>query len=183
MRLGLLCEICSGYAFRGKISNEDGGTVSVIQPRNILDNDFSNLVKISKENVKAKHYLDKNNILITNRGSFRSCVLDFSENTIASGGIFVISVKDSRVLPEYISVYLNSIDGQKQLLSLRETMTIPAITVDTLKKIEIPIIPLERQKKLSDVVRLHERKMTLLGELLDLENKRINKIIKGVING
>jgi restriction endonuclease S subunit len=182
--LDSICEICLGYAFRGKILPEDNGVISVIQPKNILSGDFSDLVKVSDETVRRKHCLNKNSILITNRGVFKSCVFNSFKNTVASGGIFIPSVKDdSNILPEYISAYLNSLEGQKQLFSLQETMTIAAITLKTLKQIEIPVIPLEKQKKLSEVVKLYERKTTLLKELLNLETQRINETIKGVING
>ena len=62
-------------------------------------------------------------------------------------------------------------------------MTIPAITLKTLKQVEIPLISLEKQRKLSEIVKLYERKTTLLKELLNLETQRINETIKGVING
>lgn len=182
--LDSICEICLGYAFRSKILPENGGTISVIQPKNILSRDFSNLVKVSDKTVRRKHCLNKNSILITNRGVFKSCVFNSSKNTVASGGIFILSVKDdSNILPEYISAYLNSSEGQKQLFSLQEVMTIPAITLKTLKQVEIPLISLEKQRKLSEIVKLYERKTTLLKELLKLEDQRINKTIKGVING
>lgn len=182
--LDSICEICLGYAFRGKILPEDNGVISVIQPKNILSGDFSDLVKVSDETVRRKHCLNKNSILITNRGVFKSCVFNSSKNTVASGGIFILSVKDdSNILPEYISAYLNSSEGQKQLFSLQEVMTIPAITLKTLKQVEIPLISLEKQRKLSEIVKLYERKTTLLKELLNLETQRINETIKGVING
>lgn len=181
--LDSICEICLGYAFRSKILPENGGTISVIQPKNILSGDFSNLVKVSDKTVKRKHCLSKNSILITNRGTFKSYVFASSKSMVASGGIFILSVKDDRFLPKYISVYLNSVEGQKQLFSLQEVMTIPAITLKVLKQIQIPLLPLEKQEKLLEIVKLYERKTTLLKELLKLEDQRINKTIKGVING
>ena len=42
---------------------------------------------------------------------------------------------------------------------------------------------MEKQRKLSEIVKLYERKTTLLKELLNLETQRINETIKGVING
>ena len=63
--LDSICEICLGYAFRGKILPEDNGVISVIQPKNILNNDFSDLVKVSEDTVKKKHCLKKNCVLIT----------------------------------------------------------------------------------------------------------------------
>ena len=94
--LDSICEICLGYAFRGKILPEDNGVISVIQPKNILRGDFSDLVKVSDETVRRKHCLNKNSILITNRGVFKSCVFNPSKNTVAFASKYPLSRNECR---------------------------------------------------------------------------------------
>ncbi|MCX6753242.1 MAG: hypothetical protein NTW62_02790 [Candidatus Nomurabacteria bacterium] len=67
--------------------------------------------------------MEHNDILLVSRGSgagsFRSAVFASDDtNVMPSSSVHVIRIKDVTVLPKYVCLYLNSLDGQKALAQI-----------------------------------------------------------------
>jgi restriction endonuclease S subunit len=156
----------------------------VLQAKNIQANqdikDINDFVTISDKSLRNPYFLQHNDILLVSRGSgigsFRSSIFA-SDNpkVMPSSSVHVIRIQDVTVLPKYISLYLNSLDGQKALSQIVTGASyIQSILVKNLIDLEIPIPPIHMQKS---IIALHEN-------ITDQERilKRKQEIQKNIIN-
>ena len=191
-KLGELATIVSGYTFRGSIKNDPQGDIFVLQAKNISANqDILNtrdLVTISDKSIRNPYFLEYNDILIVCRGSgagsFRSAVFATDDTKVMpSSSIHIIRVKDVTVLPKYLSLYLNSHDGQKALAQIVTGASyIQSILVKNLIDLEIPIPSIHTQKS---IIALHEnmnQQEKILKRKNELKKKIINATFTNLIN-
>ena len=176
-------EIKSGYTFRERVVSVENGDIFVIQPKDLDNPCYSEMVKIPLSKNMSKHLLKKGDILFSNRGTFFSIVYDGKYPTIGSGGFFIVRINNKKVLPEYISLFLNSDMAQKVFLKIQESMTIPALTRNQVANIEIPLPPITKQEELIQFEDLQKKEYDLMQNLLSLKKQRFNAIIKGVLDG
>jgi restriction endonuclease S subunit len=162
-KLRNVAQIVSGYSFRRSVENDVNGNIFVLQTKNISANqdifDTANLTTISDKSIRNPFFLKQNDILLVSRGSgagsFRSAVFNSdSMNVMPSSSIHVIRTKDATIIPKYMSLYLNSPDGQKALLQIVTGGSyIQSILIKNLLDFEIPVPPIHIQKL---IVALHE---------------------------
>jgi restriction endonuclease S subunit len=183
-KLSQIADIVSGYTFRGSIENDLKGDIFVLQAKNISVNEdilhTTDLVTISDKSIRNPYFLEHNDILLVSRGSgigsFRSAVFATEDkNVMPSSSVHVIRIQDVTILPKYISLYLNSLEGQKALAQIVTGASyIQSILVKNLIDLEIPIPPIHIQKS---IIALHEN-------ITDQERifKRKQEIQKTIIN-
>ena len=182
--LSQLADIVSGYTFRGSIENDPNGDIFVLQAKNIQTNqdieNVSDFVTISNKSLRNPFFLEYNDIVLVSRGSgigsFRSSVFTSKEmKVMPSSSVHVIRIQDVIVLPKYVSLYLNSVDGQKALSQIVTGASyIQSLLVKNLINLEIPIPPIYTQKSF---IALHEN-ITNQERIL----KRKQEIQKNIIN-
>jgi len=183
-KLSQLADIVSGYTFRGSIENDPNGDIFVLQAKNIQANqdieNISDFVTISNKSLRNPYFLEHNDILLVSRGSgvgsFRSTIFASDEKKVMpSSSVHVIRIQDVTVLPKYVSLYFNSLDGQKALSQIVTGASyIQSILVKNLIDLEIPIPTIHTQKS---IIALHEN-------ITDQERilKRKQEIQKTIIN-
>jgi restriction endonuclease S subunit len=180
-----IADVKLGYSLREKIVSSIDGNVCLLTPKDILHSKDLNSnikTKINLLNPK-KHFINDKEILLTSRGNFSAIVFNASSsnNFIASSGFHRINVIAGDILPEYIALFLNSKKGQKALKSKQETTTVPAITIEQLKDISIPLISLKKQKQLIDLINSFSCWNTLRQKQEKLQFILINQIITKII--
>ncbi|MFA6375873.1 MAG: restriction endonuclease subunit S [Candidatus Paceibacterota bacterium] len=155
MKIQEFANVISGYTFRGTIENQSGGDVFVIQAKNIASGvdikDSQNLVKILFNGAHGASFLQNNDITIVSRGygrnAFRATVFKSDiNNIVASSSIIIIRITDNRVLPEFISSFINSSEGQKRIMESVTGSSIKAILRGKFREISIPLPPIEKQE-------------------------------------
>ncbi|MEN9649115.1 MAG: hypothetical protein RL094_82 [Candidatus Parcubacteria bacterium] len=183
-KLSEIADMASGYTFRGSIENDPKGAIFVLQAKNIAINqdilNTNDLVIVSDKSIRNPYFLEHNDILLVSRGSgagsFRSAVFaSDNTNVMPSSSVHVIRIKDVTVLPKYVSLYLNSQDGQKALAQIVTGASyIQSILVKNLTDFPIPIPPIHTQKS---IIALHEN-------IIEQERifKRKQEIQKTIIN-
>ena len=107
-----------------------------------------------------------------------------NENTIYQGNLTLIRVKDERLDPIYLKLYLDSERGQLELKTIQTGTTIISINTSELSKIEIPLISIEEQKKIVDEYLFKKSEIDILSNRLnELKNNitdSINQVFEGV---
>ena len=183
-KLSQIADIVSGYTFRGSIENDLKGDIFVLQAKNISTNqdilNTTELTTISDKSIRNPYFLEHNDILLVSRGSgigsFRSAVFATNDTKVMpSSSVHIIRIQDVTVLPKYVSLYLNSLEGQKALAQIVTGASyIQSILVKNLIDLEIPIPPIHTQKS---IIALHEN-------IIDQERifKRKQEIQKNIIN-
>ncbi len=178
-------DVIPGYAFREAIKPDSAGSLFVLQAGNVDSNDS---IKNTNEMVKVtdiifsddKYYLKKNDILLVARGmksgAFRATIFEVEDlNVIASSSVHIIRLKDARILPEYLCLYLNSKDGQDALVQIVSGAYIGVLPRNKiLTEIQVPIPPLLNQKSIVDL----DKNIKLQEKILE----RRSQLKKNIIN-
>ena len=166
----LLADIFSGYSLRKSVSSYLHGKIGVIQNKDIKDADV-NIEKISYIDIFPKDslYLSEGDILFSSRGNFSAVLIkNMKQKVIASSSFFVFRIKNKKILPEFLVLYLNSKEGQRKILSKTSGTAVKTILKQDLENIKIPILPLKLQEKIlaissqsKKIEQLYERKIKL----------------------
>lgn len=132
-----------------------------------IDAELPYLKEIQENQVK---YCLKNHSLILSKNGapIKVAVAEVPQgkNILANGNLYVIEIDEEKADPYYIKVFLESEKGSALLKSITVGATIPNIGVEALKKMTIPLIPLEEQRAMTakylvktDEIALLERKL------------------------
>ena len=181
-QLNEIAEIILGYTFRNSLVPQTSGNTFVIQARNISENlviKNNDLLKINLENNRSKSSVKNNDIVLSSRGIFKSSVVKSdSDNLIASASVYLLRLKTAEVIPEYLSIYLNSDFVQKKINEKITGAVIKTLLKKDVSEIEIIIPDLIDQKKIVDIYFNNLEQKRLLNKKIEL----INQINKGAIN-
>ena len=155
VRLKYLTEIQSGYPFRGAVvAGPPQCGVAVVQMRDLGEKLVPDLREVDWNNaisVKPVHLLKFGDVLFRGRGN-------------APAGYCL------RKLPALCiaAVYF---EGNAQGSAMR------MVGIDVLENLMIPVIPLEKQQKIIELVELSERERELAQKLIALKSVYINKTV------
>jgi restriction endonuclease S subunit len=183
MELREVATVIAGYAFRGAIKPDVSGATSVFQAKDLVQgepfDDTASLTRISHELPGYSGHLRKNDVLLVARGmksgAFRSTVFTADDlNVVASSSVHVIRITSSEVLPEYISLFLNSREGQSAVASIVTGSYIGAVPRRELEKIKIPKLPLSKQRSLVNLSRNIEEQQKILERKKQIRQNIIN---------
>lgn len=167
-----LAEILTGYTFRGAIEEGESGNIFVLQGKNISS--FGEIEgKMSQtflpQKLRTSAFVEKNDILLSARGIFRSAVWkEKKESILASSSLFILRLREKKVLPEYLALYLNSFKGQQELQKITSGSSIATLSRKELQEISIPIPSLEAQQKILGFMENWKKRKTLLEKKLSL---------------
>lgn len=189
MKLHDVGAIIAGYTFRGAVKPDNSGDTYVFQAKDLVQGvpceDISSLTRISHDTPGYSGHLRKDDVLIVARGmksgAFRSTTFVSDEpNVIASSSVHVIRITKPNILPEYVSHYLNSKDGQDALSQIISGSYIGALPRRELEKIDIPVPPMEKQKLLVDLFRNIRDQQKILEREKELKENIINATFKSL---
>ncbi|WP_421873007.1 restriction endonuclease subunit S [Marinoscillum sp.] len=167
-----IATIRTGYSFRGKIeSGFDSSFIPVVQPKDITG-DFSP-ARMDRQLISnyQNHALQKDEILIANKGVKFSTYLIDAEliGGVASSSFFVISPDVNKIIPDFLIWYLTQDEALNYLKSSSIASTIPSLNKKSLESLTIALPPIDVQEK---VVHMKELVQTEELELLNLIQTR-----------
>lgn len=184
VKLAEIVDIRAGYSFRESLSKATSGELPVIQFKNISNlhiSDISACSSVSDKKIKASHFLRLDDVLLSNRGNYKASVFKSNEKCIASGVFFILTVKNTNFLPEYIATFLNSVEGQNALSARQNSAGVPSIIRSELTQIDIPLISLDKQKQIVELFLLYEKEVDTMEKIKQNRKKLINSILSQTI--
>lgn len=160
MQLKEVAEIRPGFVFRTAIEPDKSGSTHVLQAGDIsigqnIDS-LQGLIKTSFESSKTTIRLQKDDMVLVARGvgqgTFRTAVFKIDEgDVIPSSSVFVVRVSRKDLLPEYLSLFMNSPAGQWRISKIVSGSNVQTIPRAELENMNIPIPSLSDQRKLVDL--------------------------------
>lgn len=122
------------------LSNINDGVISI-------DNDNQYLTEIPE---KLEKYCIKNNDIVLSKigmPAFKSAVAEIEEGVkvVAGGNLFVIEVDEEKANPFYIQAFFASDLGAVVFKNIYTGAEIPTITIEKLKRMIVPLPPVEEQ--------------------------------------
>lgn len=128
-----------------------------------------------------KYCLRNNDLVLSKNGyPFKVAIAQVQpgQKILASGNLYIIQLDEEKVNPFYLKAYLESEKGIAALKSIAVGASIPNISVEQLKKMMIPLIPLREQNKIA------EKYLTLQDEIamLNLKIAKAASAMKGIFD-
>ena len=142
--------------------------------RNINEKYFDDF--ISKEKISSDLLSSNGDIIIRISEPYTAVhITDKFSNKIIPSSFYIIKLKDAKILPEYLTWYLNSECAQKQFFTYNISSTVNIIKSSSLRQMKIQVPVLDKQKLIVNIQKLHLKELTLLDEL-NMEKQKIYKI-------
>jgi len=176
MQLKQIAEIWSGYLNRAGIRPSEAGTHYLVQARDLDSHELvlhcENLVRFDAVLSPSDQVLAPGDILFMARGSRNSAILlqNLPENVLAAACFFVIRVNPKKALPGFVCWYLNQCEAQHYFRQQSGSgVHMPVVRRAVLETVEVPLPPMDTQRKIAELVTLRSREEELLRSL---EKKR-----------
>lgn len=140
-----------------KATYVDHGVI-VLRPFNIKDaaTENDNLVHITEQDCEASNLTQyrAGDVAFARVGDIRcGVVADYGRPVTISPNIIIARVRESILDPYFLAIYMNTPIGSMQMERAVKIVAQPTITVDTIKSVLIPIIPLGEQREIGDLLR------------------------------
>jgi restriction endonuclease S subunit len=181
-----IAEVIPGYYFRTALQSKNNASFFALQAKNIIGNEIINdnsLDRVDFRNHRSRAIIRQNDVVISSRGIFRVGLVGIvNKNIIATSSVFILRLKNKDVKSEYLLLYLNSPEGQKQLFESSVGATIRSIKIRDLENIKIIVPNLEKQEKIVEVHYTNNKLQRALSKKIELINNinevAINKLLK-----
>lgn len=184
--LGEISTISTGFSFRGPVPENPLGDTFVVQASDLKEDgslaEMSHLKRMIGFFKTDSNNLLKGDVLLVTRGTPSSgfkaaCVTHVSSFLIASSSLAIIRIKDKDVLPEFLSIYLNTPKAQQQLQRIASGSTIRTLLTKNLSLLEIPVPPIETQRTIIELA----RNVTSQKKLLQQRDSLLNELISSIV--
>nr|WP_315050428.1 N-6 DNA methylase [uncultured Lachnoanaerobaculum sp.] len=140
------------------------------------DNQYLNDIQA---NVK-KFCIRNNSIVLTKTGSpdFKSAVVKVAEGTeiLATGNMFILEIDETKVNPYYMQAFFYSEFGRALFKSIYVGSVIPTISLEKLRKLEIPLPSFEEQNIIGEKYKEELERIADLKAKLETSRKKLKQI-------
>ena len=145
-----------------------------------------NLISFIPEYLKhSTTEIFKNDILFAGSGETKEEIgksITYLGNTPAYAGGDIIILRQNVLISKYITFYLNSI-GRKQLNKLGQGDSVVHIYKSSLEIINIPVPPLEEQKKIAEILSLWDKAIEQTKDLIAYKEKQKKGLMQALLTG
>lgn len=180
-----ITEVIAGYTFRNAIQDSNNGDMYVVQAVNTYggnDIGLQYLPKIETKGNRSNAILKQNDVVLSCRGDFRASVyVGGSDISIASSSLYILRVNDNKILPHFLSIYLNSNAGQRMINKMATGAIIKTILRKDIENLSIIIPSLAKQKQAIDIFSNCRKQIDILSRRMnltwDISNSAINHIL------
>ena len=150
---------------------------------NINDGDIyftdSQYLKDIQPNLK-KFCVRNNSIVLTKTGSadFKSAVVQVAEDTeiLATGNMFILEIDETKANPYYVQALFDSELGRALFKSIYVGSAIPTISLEKLRKLEIPLPSIEEQNIIGEKYKEELERIADLKEKLETSREKLKQI-------
>ena len=145
----------------------------------LIDTNLPYLTEIDPKNEK---YCLTNHCLILSKNGYpyKIAVAEIKDGQkiMANGNLYIIELNEERVDPYYLAAYLSSESGTAALKSITVGATIPSIGVDQLKRMIIPLPPIDDQRKIASEYQEARDEITLLQLKIEKARNRMQHLFE-----
>ena len=142
-----------------------------------IDEDLPYIKSLDEKNLRYR--LEDGDLIVSKTAApIKTAVIKVPEGKtiIANGNMFVLRLKKDQIIPHYLQAFFLSESGQSALDSISNGTVLKNISIESLRKMEIPVPDMETQKKIADEF---EAKLQEL-RMLEKRSKRVRKELTSV---
>ncbi|MDP1548017.1 MAG: restriction endonuclease subunit S [Anaerolineales bacterium] len=172
-RIAECAEVLPGYALKARAEHEPEGTYQVMMAKHIPDCRPYRYIdehelRMTPAGSPENYRVQKGDVLFISRG-VRNCaavIESVPEKTIASATFYILRVYPT-VDPSYLAWCLNQPPIQAQIGQIRTGAGTPIVQRNALGDVQIPVPPLEEQKRLVELGALMAEELRLRKRLVE----------------
>ncbi|MCW8091558.1 restriction endonuclease subunit S [Alteromonas sp. ASW11-130] len=155
-----IIKVRTGWTFSKSIESSDKGEYQVIQLRDVQDLslaglDWANITRTNIDSTRTIKTLQDNEVLLVAKGHTKTALLlkNLPDNVVANQHFLIVTVNDtSKLLPEYLEVFLNSTSVQNWFTVNSSGSYQSTLTKKRLLELKLPTeLPIEHQQMLVDL--------------------------------
>ena len=167
-----LADIRQGHPFRGAIAEIRGGSVAVVQMKDVSRSGIKScdqLIRTEIQGRKEPDWLRDGDILFTARGAsnYAALVMGVSARTVCSPHLYVVRPKKhEQLLSEFLAWQLNQGPVQRYLTQAAEGSSQLSIRKPVLAAVPITIPPMAEQQAIAALVKLAATEQHVLQSML-----------------
>jgi restriction endonuclease S subunit len=127
------------------------------------------------ETIRADQFLQDGDVLFPNRGN-RTTAIAYRlgvPQVIVGAQFFVVRPDPSKVLPEYLAWFMRTEEAARYFDERRKGTYVAIIERRDLEELELPLPPLEAQRKIADVAALAVEERVLCEKLAALKARLV----------
>lgn len=165
-------------------SSEDTGS-QYLMLQNIQDGIIdTNLPALTRIDYKNKKYcIHDKNLVISKISPFKVAMAHVPENKniLANGNLYFIELDTSKVNPIFVEIFLQSEAGMAQLNRYAKGTAMKSISIQDLKQIKIPPIPLEKQNAIVEKYEILSDELLVLHKQIEIIKDKKARLIEEVV--
>ncbi len=187
MKLGQLADITMGYAFRSRLEATPDGNLSVIQMKDLTDDnclDLAALTRIEYSKAKPRQFVRLGDIIFRSRGQTHTAALVDQDPgpAIVAAPLLRIRTREG-ILPAYLAWFINRPATQARLTSRAEGTALRMISKQSLAELEVTLPPLECQRAIVELAELAAEEQQLMARLADKRKQYMDGILMRAASG
>lgn len=183
VKLKEIAKLDVGLAFRSTPKTSLNGNLSVIQMKDLGEDNivnFENLIKINQDNPKEQYLAKKGDLIIRSRGLNNKVSLVGKEciDTIVAAPLFILRVISPEVLSEYLFFYLNQKSSQDYLAKCSKGSLVKMIGREDIEDLIIKIPDLNKQELIGKLAKTINQEKEILDNIKYKRELYINSILQ-----
>lgn len=180
MKLENIAEVFIGVLTSREITNSGQYQYKMFNIKNYDLNEEYEIVRTEK--VLDDKLTKKGDLLIKLIYPNRIIYIDENlEGLLVPSQMCVIRLNTPKINPEFLKCYLESDLGKEKIEPYITGSSIPKISVASLKKIEIPLINLDKQNSITDLIKLWNKEKYILRNIIEEKDMLYNSLITEII--
>ena len=187
MKLGQIANISSGLVVaRKKAELKPSIKYSILTLKSFAEDGWIDNEELEEfesiEALSSQHLTQQGDVIV--RLSYPHTAVTITgglEGLLIPSLFAVIRLNTDTILPEYLSMYLNSEIARKQLVKDSFGTALTIIRTGSLKELEVKEIPINEQIKLVNIMMLHIKEKMLLNNLLQEKERLFKAVLKKIL--
>lgn len=180
-RLADLADVQAGHPFRGSVPEDVEGKAFAIQMRDVSPDGrvaWEGLVKTSLDGRKSPVWLRPGDILFVARGArnYALSLEDVPVTAVCSQYFFLLRVKSTGLLPEFLAWQINRVPAQRYLTKNAEGTDQLSIRRGVLEALPIAVPPLEQQHRIVALAKDAGRERQILETLIQNREQQLDAL-------
>jgi restriction endonuclease S subunit len=182
-----ISEIKSGYLFKEGIVPDKGGSVRVIQLKDVNEaglGDSHFFQRVELPNSESMDFVIPGDVLFkakTNR-PVAAVVGEDLDRTIVTAHFFVLRIQDRQILPAYLAWYLNQRPAQTYFGKYAGGTRVQVINKQVLGGLKIAIPSIEAQKRIERIHALRMKELELAKTIYEKKSRLISSQLVDLIS-
>jgi len=177
---------------RGRIEQVKGTGVRAVRLKDVSLQggiDWDACIETELKGRNTPQWLEPNDVLFAAHGSHNTATFiedsfkDGLVKAVATPMFFVLRVRDSALLPEYLAWFINAVPSQRYFEKNAEGSRTKSVRRQVLEGLEIAMPEKEQQQKIIALAKNLNEQQTCLQQLVECNEKTLNAIAQDLATG